>query len=197
MALRELNVAYQTVSIDLGEKHPKVVELNPKGSVPVLVDAGIAIWESNVAMEYLDELYGGRLYSGNSGQRAEIRLLTSYSDSVIGPALRDLVFEKRTNPKDQWDWDLINHSERAWVRCQIQLEQWLNGRDYFTGSFSAAECALLPRFGVAEAYGSFIPRDCTGLQRWFRHAQERDGFSEVYPRQFPGVDSTNLKRVSA
>ncbi|PAM32400.1 stringent starvation protein A, partial [Acinetobacter baumannii] len=36
---------------------PKLIEVNPYGSLPTLVDRDLALWESTVVMEYLDERY--------------------------------------------------------------------------------------------------------------------------------------------
>ena len=64
IALAELDVEHQLVDTELGQKHPEVGRLSPTGSVPVLVDGELAIWESAVILDYLDARYGpGRIIS--------------------------------------------------------------------------------------------------------------------------------------
>ena len=185
IALAELDVDYQVVDTLLGEKHPEVVKLNPKGLVPVFIDGETVIWESNAILEYLDDVYGpGKLYPGSAAQRAQVRLLISYSDTVIGPALRGQVFEKRSKPEAQWDRELINKSEQAWRDCLVQLEAWLGDKSYFTETFSAAECALLPRFGIAEAYGATAFQEFPQLARWFGEMKQRRCYIDTYPSSF-------------
>lgn len=59
MALAEKRLAWTTVPIDLrnGEvMRPEYLKLNPKGVVPTLVHDGQVLVESNVIIEYLDDL---------------------------------------------------------------------------------------------------------------------------------------------
>lgn len=185
LGLAELQIDYAIVNTKLGEKHPDVVRYNPKGSVPVLLDGDTVIWESNTIMEYLDDKFApGSLYPGSAAQRAKVRLLQSYSDSVIGPALRELVFEKRSKPEEMWDEEKIHKSENAWQECLRQLSKWLNGNEFFCERFSAAECALVPRFGIAEAYGAATVEDFPLLKRWYSGQKLRSGFVETYPEFF-------------
>jgi glutathione S-transferase len=185
MGLGELQLEYDIVDVSLGEKHPDVVRYNPKGSVPVLLDADTVIWESSAILEYLDEKYAqGVLYPGEAEQRARARLLQSYSDTVVGPALRELVFEKRSKPENQWDTGKLQQSEDAWRECLRQLSNWLDGNDYFCGTISAAECALLPRFGIAEAYGAPGVEEFPLLNRWFCELKQRPSYIETYPNKF-------------
>lgn len=189
LALVELQLDYQLVDTVLGQKHPDVVELSPKGSVPVMVDGDTVVWESSAILEYLDDQYRpGSLFPGDASQRAKVRLLVSYSDTVVGPALRELVFEKRSKPERQWDWRKIERSEQAWAACLVLLEQWLGNNEFFCDRFSAAECALLPRFGIAEAYGATMYEKFPGLLQWFQGLKQGNLFTDTYPEQFLRVE---------
>ncbi len=176
---------FETVDVRLGEKHPDVVRYNPKGSVPVLVDGETVIWESSAILEYLDDKYAqGVLFPGSAERRAKVRLLHSYSDTLVGAALREIVFEKRSKPEHQWDKEKIYKGEAAWRDCLRQLSVWLDGSDYFCESFSAAECALLSRFGIAEAYGVPGIDEFPLLKRWFGELKQTPSYVESYPNSF-------------
>ncbi|MEA2752443.1 MAG: glutathione S-transferase [Myxococcales bacterium] len=58
-------------------KKPEFVALNPRHTVPTLVDDGHALWESLAILEYLDERFasGPKLYPGDARNRARIRRL--------------------------------------------------------------------------------------------------------------------------
>ena len=117
-----------------------------------------------------------------------MRSLHAYSDKCIGPALRDLVFEKRAKLPREWDQSLINASEAAWRDCQAWLEQalepqWLNGC-----RLSAGECALAARCGVAEAYGVAVSADYPKLYEWFQSVKWRPAWDAAYPKSFPAKD---------
>lgn len=189
LALAELGLGYTSVDTRLGEKHPDVLRLSPTGSVPVLVDGDMVIWESGVVLDYLDARYGvGSLLPTNPGQQAWVRSLHAYSDKCVGPALRDLVFEKRSKLHDEWDLSVINTSAAAWRDCQAWLESKL-APDWMGGCLlSAGECALAARCGVAEAYGVPVSTDYPQLYQWFQSVKLRPAWDAAYPKSFPAMD---------
>lgn len=57
IVLAEKGVSAEIISVEAGRQLPKLIEVNPYGSLPTLVDRDLALWESTVVMEYLDERY--------------------------------------------------------------------------------------------------------------------------------------------
>lgn len=57
IVLAEKGVSAEIISVEAGRHPPKLIEVNPYGSLPTLVDRDLALWESTVVMEYLDERY--------------------------------------------------------------------------------------------------------------------------------------------
>ena len=57
LVLAEKGVSVEIVDVEQGRCPPKLAEINPYGSVPTLVDRDLALYESSVVMEYLDERY--------------------------------------------------------------------------------------------------------------------------------------------
>ena len=57
LVLAEKGVTVQVIDVDPARLPPKLVEVNPYGSVPTLVDRDLALYESTVVMEYLEERY--------------------------------------------------------------------------------------------------------------------------------------------
>ena len=189
LALAELGLGYNSVETRLGEKHPDVQRLSPTGTVPVLVDGDVVVWESGVVLDYLDARYGaGSLLPTDPAQQAWVRSLHAYADKRIGPALRDLVFEKRSKLREEWDQSVIDSSETAWKECQAWLEaniqpQWMSGC-----LLSAGECALAARCGVAEAYGAAVTPEFPALYEWFREVKWRPAWDAAYPESFLAKD---------
>ncbi len=187
IGMEELGLAHEEVEIRLGEKHPDVLGLNPKGAVPVLVDRknDLVVWESAVALEYVNEQMDGNLFGSTPESRAKVRLVASYSDSVVGTALKDIIFEKRSKPASDWDRALIDDGTKRWAQMLDRLEQWLGGRKFFGDAFSAADCALMARFGLAEAYGVPVTPSHPGLYAWYQTCSQRPSFGKTRPAQFP------------
>lgn len=186
IALAELGLEYEVVATRLGEKNLDVARLSPTGTVPVLVDGDTVIWESAVILEYLDGCYSpGRLFSGDARELARIRLLHAYSDKIVGSCLRELVFEKRAKPEPEWDEGVVQASEKQWRDCQSRMEQDLDQKPFFGAEgYSAADCALAARFGVAEAYGAAVGEEFPALHRWYVSVMARPSWKAAYPASF-------------
>jgi len=181
IALHELSVPYEVVRIHLGETHPDVLRLNPNKTIPVLVIDDLVLWESNTILEYLEERFGPRLLAGEPAARARARTLVDYADTIVGPALRGLVFEKRAKPKAAWDRKVIADSERRWRASLRYLETALDGRMWFGDAVGFAECALIPRFGLAEHYGVGVDSAQPNLLRWYTAFKTRPSFRATVP----------------
>ena len=182
IALHELDVPYKEIEIKLGEKHPDVLALSPKGTVPVMVDGNLVIWESSIILEYLeDDHHAKRLLPDAAGERALVRSLHYYSDAIVGPAIRDLIFEKRSKPKKSWGAAVIADSDKRWRRRLTELEAKLNEDDRFAAAFSFADCALLPRFGLADHYGAGVDKRHPGLLAWYQTMRRRPSFRATEP----------------
>ena len=185
IALEDLGISYEIVSTRLGEKHPDVVRLSPARTVPVMVDGDSVIWESAVILDYLDSRYApGQLIPTGPAEEARVRLLHAYSDKQLGACLRTLVFEMRSKPEHEWDRELLNNGQRDWEACQAWLANELGDREYFSGGFGAADCALGSRCGVAEAYGVGVSSAYPNLQRWFEAVKSRSSWRAAYPTSF-------------
>ena len=57
IVLAEKGVSAEIIDVEPGRYPPKLTEVNPYGSLPTLVDRDLALYESTVVMEYLDERY--------------------------------------------------------------------------------------------------------------------------------------------
>ena len=57
LVLAEKAVTVEVVDVEAGRLPAHLTEINPYGSVPMLVDRDLALYESSVLMEYLEERY--------------------------------------------------------------------------------------------------------------------------------------------
>lgn len=182
ITLSELSLSYQSVHVAHGEKHPNVVALSPQMSVPVFVDEDIVLWESGVIAEYLIETHGAQLMPRSPAERGYVRSLQRFSDHIVGQALRGIIFEKRGKSPTEWDQALLQEADKRWRRCLDWLESRLKSRLTFADEFSLAECALLPRFGLAEQYGAGVDERHPRLLRWYTANRARPSFTATMPQ---------------
>jgi len=88
LALELKKVAHDVkiLSFQAGDtRKPEFVALNPRHTVPTIVDDGHVLWESLAILEYLDERYdtGTKLYPGDAKNRARIRRLIQEMEGYL------------------------------------------------------------------------------------------------------------------
>lgn len=164
------------VEVERGTRNEIVDRLSSSKTIPVYKDDEVIITQSQILVEYISDAFcKGRLFLGDAAMKANIRSLCDYSDKEIGKALRGLIFEKRDKPQNEWDRDIIEQSQRSWNKCLDKLENEISGPHFF-GLFSAADCALLPRFALAERYGAGVTQSHPQLFKYSRAFQMSDLF---------------------
>lgn len=144
-ALDELGLGYEREDWGLPLRDPKVPEflsLNPNGQVPVLVEGGFVLWESNAILIYLAEREGALL-----PQQLELRALAlqwlGWQATELNPpwgyALNALI--RRTPGYD--DPARIADSMARWTAKMDILEAALAGANtgYIGAGFSIADIA--------------------------------------------------------
>lgn len=156
--------------------------LTPSKTVPVLLAGTHVIHESTVILEYLADI-DGRLLPDQPADRIQSRQLNAYSDTVVGAALREVVFEKRDKAEAEWDQMRIQLGVEGFERALDYLSKQLGGRAFFAGRYSFPECALTARFGLAEAYGVAIPDRFANLQDWFARMKSRPSYRATAPQR--------------
>lgn len=86
IALAEKGIPYREREIELANKPPEFLALNPANGVPVLVVEGAAIPESIVILQYLEERFPERpLLPAEPLGRARARLLHDRVTALLGP----------------------------------------------------------------------------------------------------------------
>lgn len=150
LALEHKQLPYQfnLMSFSDGDlKTPAYRALNPRGQVPLIVDDGFALWESNAIVEYLDEQFPAtpRLFPGTTRQRSLVRRWVSEIDDHFGGALSKLTGCVLWTPKENWNEDRIAAARQA-VQDELEYIAQQMGGEYVAGnSLSAADFALYPQ----------------------------------------------------
>ncbi len=90
IALHEKGVRFERIDIDLANKPDWFLKISPLGKVPVLVvtrDDGkeVALFESNVICEYIEETQAGaKLHPQDALVRAEHRAWMEFGSAILG-----------------------------------------------------------------------------------------------------------------
>lgn len=144
---------------------PEFLARNPNALVPVLEDGELVLWESNVIIRYLSNVYGlGALLPVEADARAKVEMwmdwqATEFNNSwryAFGVLIRKSVVEP--------DLERLDQSLKAWTR-HVSI---LNGQLEQTGGYVAGES-----FSLAD-----IPIGLS-VNRWFMTPFERPEFPAV------------------
>src|SRR5687767_14969197 len=153
LALEAKEVPYdlKLLSFQAGDtRKPEFVALNPRHTVPTIVDDGYALWESIAIVEYLDERFtsGVKLYPGEARARARVRRLVREAEEHIGlEAIDPITDEYFGKGGAEPDGEKV---EKAKARLREELEyfaQELKGPYFGGAALDALDLVLYPWVG--------------------------------------------------
>ena len=171
IVLAEKGVSVEIINVDPGRLPPKLVEVNPYGGVPTLVDRDLALYESTVVMEYLDERYPHPpLLPVYPVARANSRLLI-HRIQRDWCALVDLILDPRSK-------------EAARVQARKELRESLTGVSplfadkpcFLSEEQSLVDCFLLPIHWRLPVLGIELPRPAKPLLDYMERQFAREAF---------------------
>jgi RNA polymerase-associated protein len=171
IVLAEKGVSAEIIYVEAGRQPPKLIEVNPYGSLPTLVDRDLALWESTVVMEYLDERYPHPpLLPVYPVARANSRLLIHriQRDWCV---LVDLILDSRTK-------------EAARAVARKELRESLTGVSplfadkpfFLSEEQSLVDCCLLPILWRLPILGIELPRPAKPLLDYMERQFAREAF---------------------
>lgn len=190
IALQEKGLAFERIMVPFSQtvgynpKHPEVLATNPKRQVPVLLDGSLAVYDSTVIIEYLEDAYPqARLLPRTAVERAHCRLYDVFADEVLLASLKPLMHRTTPGPRDPERWTAREREARpaaaALDRHFADLSGKLEGRDFLCGSLSAADIAVFTAVLFALRLGGATLDDHPALAGWYRRLLERPAFAGV------------------
>jgi RNA polymerase-associated protein len=168
LVLAEKNITYEVSDIDPLNVPEEVMELNPYGTLPTLVDRDLKLYESRIIMEYLDERFPHPpLLPVDPVSRSTSRLLMYRVDH---------------------DWyslmDIILSGKKDAAKARKELRESListspvfNAKPYFmSDEFTLVDCAIAPLLWRLQELGVEIPASAKGLHEYANRLFEKDSF---------------------
>jgi GST-like protein len=132
--LEEAGIPYEPIPIDTrkGDQHkPEFLAINPNAKVPVIVDDGVTVFDSNAILLYLAEKTGKFLPANTPANRAELLSWLMFVASGVGPYSGQAVHFKQYAPeKNKY---AINRYEFETERHYGILDKRLAKRRYMVG----------------------------------------------------------------
>ena len=172
IVLAEKGINVDIVPVDEGNLPEDLIDLNPYNSVPTLVDRDLALYGSNVVMEYLDERFPHPpLMPVDPVSRATNRLMLYR----IEKDLYELV-------------DIIDaaDSEKAVAKAKKDIRDHLimaspvfEAKPFFlSDEFSLVDCAIAPLLWRLPHYGISLPKQAGPLLAYAERIFARESFQQ-------------------
>ncbi|MEE1921290.1 glutathione S-transferase N-terminal domain-containing protein [Pseudomonas sp. 148P] len=171
LVLAEKGVSVEIISVAAGNQPARLLEANPYGTLPTLVDRDLALYESTVVMEYLDERYPHPpLLPVYPVARANSRLLIhriqrdwcALVDQILDPRAKDAM---RVQARKELRESLTGVSPLfADKPCFLSEEQ------------SLVDCCLLPILWRLPLLGIELPRQAKPLLDYMERQFARESF---------------------
>ena len=110
------------------------LQLNPHARIPVLVDQGAVVWESNTILRYLGAKYSaGKLWPRDPFERSQAERWMDWELTRLQEDFIDLFWGYYRTPESSRNQTAIDHALRRCAENMRQLDRQLSDRDYIAG----------------------------------------------------------------
>jgi glutathione S-transferase len=183
IALAEKGVPYQRTLAPFSQtagyspKDPRVLAHNPKGQVPVLLDGDLALYDSTLIIEYLEDAFPvPPLFPPSPKERARCRQFELFADEVILASIKPLMHRNEPGARERSNWKeretAAKESERTLAAHFATIDAALPG-DFLCGNFTAADIAVFLQFFYAQRLGGPSMKSHPRLLGWYRRVKAR------------------------
>jgi RNA polymerase-associated protein len=170
IVLAEKGVPYEVINVETRIKPEDLLELNPYGSIPTLVDRELALYESSIITEYLDERFPHPpLMPVYPVARAKARLIIHRFDREWSPLIRKLETGKMADTRA---------AAKELSGYLAQLVPIFQTSPYFLGDeFTLVDCCIAPVLWRLPIWGiALSPVEMKTINKYADRVFQRDSF---------------------
>ncbi|XP_047316229.1 glutathione S-transferase F9-like [Impatiens glandulifera] len=190
VCLVEKEIEYETVPINLfkGEnKTPDFLRLQPFGSLPVIQDGDLTLFESRAIMRYYSEKYksqGTNLLGNTIEERGFVEQWLDVEANSFNPPIYILTVQIMFNPFMGLavDDNLIKENEEKLGKVLDIYDEKLGKSKYLAGDFfSLADLSHLPftQYLVGPIGKEYMIRDRKNVSAWWDDISNRPSWKKV------------------
>jgi stringent starvation protein A len=169
IVLAEKGVAVDIIELKEGKTSEALAEINPYGSLPTLSDRNLALYESRIIMEYLDERFPHPpLLPVYPVQRSKFRLMM-FRIEKDWYELTDLIMNGTEKQQETARQDLLE----GLLNIAPILKEFPY---FFSEEFSFLDCCMAPLLWRLPVYGIEIPKTQKRLHEYMLSLFKRKSF---------------------
>ena len=183
IALTEKGIAFERIDIDLANKPDWFLAISPLGKTPVLQVGDIAMFESAVILEYLEETQARPLHPANALTRAEHRGWIEFGSAV----LNDIAGFYAAGDETAFKAKTIQLERRfARLEARVAAAPWFDGAE-----FSLVDAVFGPVFRYFDVFDDIadfgILAGKPKLAHWRRNLAERLSVRSAVKPEYPAL----------
>ncbi|HEY2133885.1 MAG TPA: glutathione S-transferase family protein [Acetobacteraceae bacterium] len=194
LVLAEKRLPFELRVEKVWEQRSDYLDINPAGTVPTLMeDSGLAIPDSAVICEYLEEAYPDTSLMGETlAERVEVRRMVAWFDGKFADEVtRNLNGEKylkRLSGRGQPDAGALRAGYTN-LRGHLQYIGWLaETRKCLAGSrISLADFAAAAHLSVLDFAGDVDWAVSAPAREWYARMKSRPSFRALLADRVPGM----------
>lgn len=174
--LYEKGMDFEIKDIDLFNKPEDISLMNPYGTVPILVERDLILYESNIINEYIDERFPHpQLMPADPIMRARARLFLHNFEKEIFVYVS--ILEDRSKRAD----DALLNRARTTIRDRLtQIASLMAKNRFIMGEeFTMLDVAIAPLLWRLDHYGIELPKSAAPIQKYAERIFSRPAFIEA------------------
>ena len=197
LALEYKKLPYESHLVQFAKqehKSPQLLQMNPRGRVPVLKDGDYVCFESLAIIQYLDRKYPDPPLFGHSAEESGtiMRVICEYQGYVeehIMKVIYAILFQGAEGHSDEIARAmLLVASEAGTIEKRLSQSSWLVGEE-----FSAADVVIFPgiqmllraldRREAQDLRGRLLPLETNypAIAAWIARIEALPGYDRTYP----------------
>ena len=170
IVLAEKGVSVEVINTDHPEKLEDLLELNPYGTTPTLVDRELVLYDANIIMEYLDERFPHPpLMPVYPVARAKTRLMIYRIDREWGEIVKKIESGKKGEERQIACKELRNYLVKL-------APVFANSAYFLNEEFTLVDCCIAPLLWRLPSWGITLPPEAKSVMKYAERVFERDSF---------------------
>lgn len=168
VVLGEKDIPAEVVSIEQGQINEELLHHNPSGSCPTLVDRDLALYDTRVVLDYLDERYPHPPFMPiDPVSRARTRLALYRIEADWYSLLPCFPHQSRT----------VEEGRTALTEALVASNDVFAAMPFFFGEeYSILDATLAPLLWRLPAYGIVLPKSASAVTKYAKRMFARPGF---------------------
>ena len=168
LVLGEKDIASEVVAITEGQLDDDLLQVNPSGSCPTLVDRDLALYDTRVVLDYLDERYPHPPFMPiDPVSRARTRLAIYRIEADWYSLLPCFPHQSRS----------AEDARKALTEALVTSDDVFAALPFFFGEeYSILDATLAPLLWRLPSYGIVLPKSASAVTAYAKRMFARPGF---------------------